>query len=143
MNQNLNKLFETGLLKKIEPNKDMAKKSIKQAEFFLKESHDLINLKKYEISTLSLYNSFFHAARALLFLDGIKERSHYAVARYIEEKYVKTNKINIKLLSALDSIRDTRHEVQYSLNLDLDYDIQEYFNLCEELIKTIKQIVRK
>ena len=141
MNPKLNKIIEKRLLKKIQPTKLISKKSLKQAEFFLDESEDLIEIKKHEISTLSLYNAFFHTARALLFLDGIKERSHYAVARYIEEHYVKTNNLSTKLLSALDSIRDVRHEIQYSLTMDLDYDINEYFNLCQEFINKVKKII--
>ncbi len=46
------------------------------------------------MATIALYNAFFHTARALLFRDGIKERSHFCVARYIEEKYVVKGLLN-------------------------------------------------
>ena len=62
--------FEKGLLKKDIPSTDLVKKSLRQTEFFLNESHDLINLNKKEIAVLSLYNSFFHISRALLYKDG-------------------------------------------------------------------------
>lgn len=71
--------FEKGLLKKINKNKILALQEINQAEFFLNEAFDLIELKKKEMAIIALYNSVFHSARALLFLDGVKEKSHYCM----------------------------------------------------------------
>ncbi|PJA17411.1 MAG: hypothetical protein COX63_02790, partial [Candidatus Diapherotrites archaeon CG_4_10_14_0_2_um_filter_31_5] len=59
--------FEKGLLKKTEKNKRIALQDISQAEFFLNEAFDLINLKKKEMAAIALYNSVFHAGKALLF----------------------------------------------------------------------------
>jgi len=73
---NKNECFEKGLLKKDIPSLDLAKKSIKQAEFFLKETEDLIEINKKQIAVISLYNAFFHASRALLYKDGIKAIPH-------------------------------------------------------------------
>jgi uncharacterized protein (UPF0332 family) len=140
----MKKFFEKGLLKKDVPSKELANKSIEQSLFFLNEANDLINIDKKEMATLALYNAFFHCSRSLLFLDGIKEKSHFAMARYIEEKYIKTKKINVTYLNAIDSLRDIRHETQYTTNkIELDYEIEEYYNLCEELIIKIKKIINE
>lgn len=86
---NLKECYEKGLLKDGEKSLRLASKSLKQAGFFLNEAQDLIDLGKKQISAMSLYNAYFHAIRALLYKDGVKERSHYCIARYLEEKYVK------------------------------------------------------
>lgn len=58
----------------------------------------------------------FHAARSILFRDGWREKSHACVARYLEENYVKTGKLEIKWLDLLDYSRETRHNEQYDLS---------------------------
>ena len=62
------------VLSRITPSIGLAKKSIKQAKSFLKDAEDLIKMKKDRMAVIALYNAFFHAARALLFKDGVKER---------------------------------------------------------------------
>ena len=55
----------------------------------------------------------FHAGRALLFRDGIQEKSHYCLLVYLKEKY--TGRISAGILSSMDAYREERHEVLYSL----------------------------
>lgn len=56
----------------------------------------------------------FHSARSLLFLDGYREKSHYCIARYLEEKYVRSGMLESKWVELLDHYRDLRHDDQYS-----------------------------
>ena len=48
---------------------------------------------RFSSSILASYMVMFHAARTILFFDGFREKSHACVARYLEEKYVKTGKL--------------------------------------------------
>ena len=86
--------FNKGLLQKRGKSIDLARKSIRQADIFLKDAGKLIDSDMTRMSVLALYNAFFHAARALLFKDGIKERSHFCVARYVESEYVLNNRLD-------------------------------------------------
>ncbi len=49
----------------------------------------------------------FHTVRAILIRDRFGEKSHYCVARYLEEKYVKTRKLKRKWIDLLDHYRDS------------------------------------
>ena len=104
--------FEKGLLKRTSPQSDLSKKDLKQAEFFLKESEELLDLGKKQIAALSLYNAFFHAARALLFKDGIKERSHYCMVAYLIREFSANDALR-NLLNILDNYRQIRNTAQY------------------------------
>ncbi len=131
--------FKKGLLKKTTPQLDLAKKDIRQAEFFLKEAEDLLDRDKKQICVLSLYNAFFHTARALLFKDGIKERSHYCIARYIETNYNLMNFVN-----AFETMMSIRHNVQYSTeNVEIEEDLTEFVNICHEFISKVDDILNK
>ena len=77
-----------GLLKKDKPDIKKAKKSIEIAYHKLDIAKRTFNVKIYEVSIVNAYASMFHAARALLFKDGVKEKSHYGLFIYIKEKYI-------------------------------------------------------
>lgn len=140
---NLNECFEKGLLKRISPSKELAEKSLEQSRFFIKETEDLFNLNKKQICVISLYNAYFHASRALLFKDGIKERSHYCIARYIEESYTKKKLMDIKFLNAFETVMSLRHNVQYSTDkVEIDEDLNELINLCLEFTEAVNKLIK-
>ena len=60
----------------------------------------------------------FHAARAILFKDGVKERSHECIPIYINEIYPRL----VRVANTLDSYRRFRYNVMYGLDVFLDED---------------------
>ena len=139
----LEDLFQQGLLKKAAKSNELAAKSLQQADYFLGEAKDLVALKKERMAVIALYNAMFHCTRALLYRDGIKERSHYAVARYLEYEYVKKKIIDRKYVLVLDVLRDYRHESLYSLfTADVDTDLKEYIESCRQFTGIVKAIIK-
>lgn len=129
--------FEKGLLKKRFPQPDLAKKDLKIAEFFLKEAEELLELNKKHMCVLSLYNAFFHVARSLLFKDGIKERSHYCIARYLENHYDLS-----KFVDAFETVMSIRHNIQYSTEkVEIDEDLVELINICEGFVNEVEVLI--
>ena len=116
MSFNYNDCVRKGLLKKIPPSKDKATQSLKKAREWLKEAENSLKADAFSSSILASYVVMFHAARAILFFDGFREKSHACVARYLEEKYVKTGKLDKKWVELLDHSREVRHADQYDLS---------------------------
>ncbi len=136
--------FEQGLLKKIRPNLNYAEQSVKQADHFLDEAEELIESNIKDMAFIALYNASFHAARALLFRDGIKERSHYCVCKYIEEKYQMQELITMQQSIILDSLRSKRNDIQYSLEQpEIEEDLNEIFEEVANFIERVKEIIKK
>ncbi|MBI2529524.1 MAG: HEPN domain-containing protein [Candidatus Diapherotrites archaeon] len=134
--------FEKGLLKRITKSKSLALQDMNQAEFFLNEAFDLINIKKKEMASIAMYNAIFHAARALLYFDGIKEKSHYCLQKYIEEKYEKKGLLNSDDLSLFDLLRGIRQEVQYNVTrVKFEHNLAELYDRTEKAIGKIKRII--
>lgn len=104
------------LLKRVPPSKEKALQSIEKAKKWLKESHKTFKSEAFNSSVLASYMGMFHSARAILFLDGCREKSHACIARYLEEKYSKTGKLERKWIDLLDHHREIRHEDQYNLS---------------------------
>ncbi len=129
--------LERGLLKKEKPSLEMAKKSIEAAKRKLDESEKLLKLGILDMAEVSAYSAMFHAARALLFRDGFREKSHYALYVYLKEKY--SARIEPKFLNELNILRMERHEIMYGLEKQ-EFDsetVTEAITLAEEFIKRI------
>ncbi|MDI3488538.1 MAG: hypothetical protein PWR26_1255, partial [Methanosarcinales archaeon] len=69
----------------------------------------------FRSALLSTYLAVFHSARAVLFRDGVREKSHYCVGVYLE-KYVNQNLLEEKWVVVFDRMRSTRHEDQYTFH---------------------------
>jgi uncharacterized protein (UPF0332 family) len=86
--------------------------------------------------------AMFHGARALLFRDGWREKSHYCIARYLEEFYVKSGKLDGTWVELLDRMRELRHEDQYDIVYEPRADeAEEALKLAEEFLKVMKSLV--
>ena len=133
--------LENGLLKKDKPDINKAKRSIEIAKSKLGKAEQLLEFEICDMALVNCYSSMFHSARALLFKDGFKEKSHYAVYVYLKERYY--SKIELKFLNELNILRLDRHEVFYALEEpELDKaGLKKSIKLAGEFIESINKIL--
>jgi len=144
MKYNIEKLIELDLLKKIPRSKIKAKKSIKNAEFWIKESKNNFKSKSFRSCILTSYLAIFHAARSILFVNGFREKSHFAIARFLEDKYVNKNLLEEKWIKMLDYYRETRHKDQYSIYFITTKDeAKEILDFSKEFLEEMKKLLNK
>lgn len=93
---NYNSCVDKGLLRKIPASKEKGSRSLEKAEKWLKEAEKTLKSGAFNSSALASYLAMFHSARAILFVDGYREKSHACIARYLEEKYVRPGKLEKK-----------------------------------------------
>jgi len=77
--------IEKGHLAEIEPNVDFAGKEMKEAEADLKTSAAQFGLSDFKWTTIQAYYAMFHAAKAVLFKAGFKEKAHYAIGIVLQD----------------------------------------------------------
>lgn len=111
--RNVKDCFEQRLLRKIDPDKEKSKKSLEISKLRLKEAEHAIKLEIFNYAILESYMAMFHASRALLYKEGIQEKSHFAIFIYLKEKY--SDKIPLHILNLLNIHRIERHEAMYGL----------------------------
>jgi uncharacterized protein (UPF0332 family) len=111
----LDECFGERKLRKTRPDVLKAEKSLETAEKKLGEAEELAKAGFDDVALITAYASMFHSGRALLFRDGVIEKSHYCLALYLKEKYVKTGKIESEVITMMDAFREERHDVLYSL----------------------------
>lgn len=112
---NLQECFENGLLKKERPDRAKALKSIEAAKHKLEVAKATFDADIFEEAVINAYAAMFHAARALLFNDGVVEKSHFGVYIYIKEKY--SPKLEARFINELNALRLERHELWYGLEM--------------------------
>lgn len=136
------KCAEEGLIREIFPSKERAEKSIKRAERWLSEAENNFANKAFDSCLISGYLAMFHAAKSVLIRDGFREKSHFCVARYIEEKYVKTKKLEIAWIDLLDRFRELRHQDQYELDFSATVaDSEEIIKNARGFIERVKKLL--
>lgn len=138
------KLLEEKLIRKIPPSKDKASESIRTAESWLKEAKNNLSSKALRSCIISSYLAMFHSARGILFADGFREKSHFAVARYLEDKYANQGKLEEKWIALLDHFRETRHDDQYSTTfLVSEDDAESSLESAREFVERMKELSGK
>lgn len=144
---NYDDCIKEGLLRKIPPSKDKAMQSFKKAQGWLREAENSLKGEAFNSSLLASYMVMFHAARSILFWDGFREKSHACVARYLEEKYVKTGKLDKKWVELLDYNREIRHDDQYDLSFfstreEAEESLKSAEDFLAEMENLFKNIIR-
>ncbi|MDI6904374.1 MAG: HEPN domain-containing protein [Candidatus Bathyarchaeia archaeon] len=70
-------------------------------------------LKEIEGATIQGYYSMFHAARALLYSKGFREKSHYALLVALRELF--KNQLESELIENFEEAISLREEADYDL----------------------------
>lgn len=141
---NIEQCLEQGLLVKSKPDLEKSFSSIQMSKHKLELAQAEFTHNLFESAIISAYSSMFHASRALLFRDGFKERSHFAVYVFINERY--SRKIEKRYLSELNSLRLQRHELMYGL--ETSSEVQESnadstIKLAEGFLKAVEKILKE
>lgn len=133
--------FRQGLLRRVEPSLTKSRESIAEAREWLSEARKNVAAAAYKSAISSLYLAIFHSARAVLFRDGVREKSHYCVGVYLG-KYVEQGALEEDCVLIFDRMRSVRHTDQYSFQVhpskeevDSGIDIAEKFvNRMQKLL---------
>lgn len=110
--KNIDDCFERGLLRKVEPSRTKSDQSLIQARDWLSEAKKNFKAEAYRSALSSAYLVIFHSARAILFRDGVREKSHYCIGLYLQ-KYVEKGTLEEEWPMFFDRIRSVRHADQY------------------------------
>ena len=115
MSYELVRLIEERKLVRIEPDRKLVTKEIKGAEYDLNCARESLGRKDFKWATIQAYYSMFHAARALLYSEGYREKSHRALSIALRELFGVSGKLNRGTLRNFEEAMDLREEADYGL----------------------------
>lgn len=136
----LDDCFKKRLLRNIKPDMKKSLRSLEIALDKLKTAKTAFERELFDACLIYSYTSMFHSARAILYRDGIQEKSHVCIPLYLKEKYA--NKISAYLIQSLDTFRKERHETLYGLDFVVSKkDAELSLNDAEAFYQEIKNII--
>ena len=109
--------FKKRLLRKTKPDLLKMQKALEMAEIKRERAEELFRNDFFEESIVASYTSMFQAARAILFKDGIIEKSHACEVAYLKDSY--NDILGQDRINWLDTYRLERHESFYGLDKSL------------------------
>ena len=138
----LENCFKRKQLREVESSDEKAKLSIKLAKEWLMEAEKNLENSTYKSAQISTYMAFFHSARAVLFRDGIREKSHYCIGVYLE-KYVDNGDLEEEYTLLFDRMRSARNTDQYSFQTAPSLEeVKSGIQAAEKFIKRIQQLLK-
>ena len=134
--------FKLRLLRKINPSKEKSIRSLELSKCQLKEAGYLFEKDFFRYVVVSSYMAMFHAARAVLYSDGIQEKNHFAIYIYLKENYSKIIPINI--INIINIYRIERHEAVYGLGYEANKEEAEIsIKDAESFVDAMESILKK
>ena len=131
--------FKKGLLKRTSPDRENALRSLELSKSNIEDAVENLSMRRYRVVAVSSYTAMFHAARAILLRDGVKERSHECIPAYLKEKYPELE----PLANTLDAYRRFRHDAIYGLDFFLDEtEAKAALNSAKDFLEKIKSIIK-
>ena len=141
--KNIDDCFERGLLRKVEPSRTKSEQSLLQAGEWLSEAEKNLEAEALRSAISSAYLAVFHSARAVLFRDGVREKSHYCIGLYLQ-RYVEDGPLEEDWPMLFDRIRSVRHADQYSfMALPTVEEVQAGIDLAERFIERMERLLRE
>lgn len=136
----LRRLLEERKLIKISPDRKLVIKEIKGAEYDLDRAQESLEKKDFKWATVQAYYSMFHSARALLYNEGYREKSHTALRIALKELFEASGKLSKEALRNFGDAMDLREEADYGLEFS-EFNSVEVVDDAKKFLDTIKQVL--
>ncbi|MBS7250381.1 MAG: HEPN domain-containing protein [Candidatus Freyarchaeota archaeon] len=123
-------------------SKELAKASLHRANKALNAAKILLDYGHLEDAISRAYYAIHHAARAILFIKGIKAKTHRGVISSFGEHIVKKEIIDKEFADILRKAFDLRQKSDYEIYAQFKKEnVEEIINNAEKFISKIKEIL--
>lgn len=133
-----------GKIKKFPSAVKLVSKELKSAKEDLETAQVSFRAQNFKWATIQTYYSMFHAARALIFSKGYRERSHYCLIVALRTFFVEAKLLDFNLVEAIEMGKLLRENADYedefsngSAQSLLD-KAKKLLCRCEEILKNKK-----
>jgi len=127
----------------VEPSLTKSEQSLHQARDWPSVAEKNLEAEALRSAISSAYLAVFHSARAVLFRDGMREKSHYCIGLYLQ-RYVENGALEEDWPMLFDRIRSVRHVDQYSfMALPTEEEVQASIDLAERFIERMERLLKE
>jgi len=113
VNQEFKQCLESKKIVSFARGKRLVKKELSVARSDLSDAKAGYENERYKWSTIQGYYAMFHAARALIYSRGYREKSHYCLAVALKALFVDEGKIDAQLVRDFLNAMNLREAADY------------------------------
>jgi len=135
---NIEECIEQGYLRRIKSDDKLIEKEFREADYDLSRARDAIGNKDFKWAIIKSYYSMFHAARAVLFSLGYREKKHFAVQVVLEDLH-KRGKLERIYLDYFSAALDAREGADYRYTYSKE-TAEEILKYTESLLQRMKKL---
>ncbi len=137
---NIEEALAQNYLEKISVDQNLIKKELKEAEADLDKAKDDFGEKNYKWCIIESYYSMFHAAKAVLFSIGFREKRHFVI-RIVLENLVKDGKLESRFVNDFTAAMNAREDADYRY-LYSQETAQYLLQIAGEFLEKMRGMVR-
>ena len=113
MNPEFSKCLESKKIVPFAKGKNLVRKEISIARSDLSDAKAGYGNERYKWSTIQAYYAMFHAARALIYSQGYREKSHYCLAIALRALFVEANTMDAQSVRDFLNAMNLREAADY------------------------------
>ncbi len=133
------RLLQERKLQRIQPKKDIVLREIKSAEYDIGKSKNSFEEENYKWTIVQAYYSMFHAARALIYSKGYREKSHRACLVALKEFFL--DPLGEERINDFEEAMDLRESADYGSSYT-DEDEKNLVGKAQEFLENVKRILK-
>ena len=140
----LEELLRNRTIIKIEPDHELATRTIRRADRDTGTAKTLIENGKFDWALAIAYNAMLSAGRALMFNQGYRPSStegHVAVVRFLHARL--GSEISDRMILLMNGMRKKRHRIVYEeMDIVSEEEAKQAVKWAEEFVKRIDEIIK-
>ena len=136
---NLNECVNKGYLVKLEPDSELAAKELTESDYDMAHSASTLEEEDFKWSIVKSYYAMFHAARALLFKLGYREKKHFAVVVVLDDLN-KKGKLEPNFIDDFKAAISAREDADYHY-IHSKEAAQYNLKIAKEFTARIKKLI--
>ncbi len=138
----MRRLLQERRLTKTKLSEEAIERELEGAAYDLTRAKSSLTDHDFKWATVKGYYSMFHAARALLYSAGYRERSHAALLTALRELYAKTGRLTETELENFQNAMNLRQEADYAMTFSEEGALRVVRD-SENFIQVARKILEK
>lgn len=136
----LEECLEKGYLKREGIDPALVKKELRESEYDLERAKKALSEEDFKWTIIKCYYSMFHAAKAVLFSLGLREKRHFAVQVALED-LSKRGKLEGIYLDYFSATMEAREDADYRYEYSRER-AEEIMGYASKFITKMKELAK-
>jgi uncharacterized protein (UPF0332 family) len=137
----IRRLLDERRLVRIRVNRNLIVKEMQGANYDLERARESLEDGDFKWATVQAYYAMFHSARALLYSQGYREKSHRALLTAIREIFLRSGELGNDLIEDLSNAMDLREEADYGMTFS-ETGAEEVVEKARNFMQRVKEILK-